>query len=58
MNLYTAKEVKNSMLSIDANKSPGPDRYGRGFYKKTWNIVGKDISEAVLEFFANEKLLQ
>lgn len=36
---YTKKEVKNAMFSIDTNKSPGPDGYRSGFYKKSWSIV-------------------
>lgn len=43
------------MFSID---SPRPDGYGAGFFKSTWNIVGKDITENVQEFFQNGKSLR
>ncbi|KAH0704370.1 hypothetical protein KY285_018648 [Solanum tuberosum] len=55
---FPEKDVKTAMFSIDINKSPGPDGYGAGFFKSSWNIVGKDITEAVLEFFQNGKLLR
>ncbi|XP_019253857.1 PREDICTED: uncharacterized protein LOC109232545 [Nicotiana attenuata] len=41
---YTEKEVKHAIFQIDQNKSPGPD--------------GKDITDAILEFFWNGKLLK
>ncbi|XP_019237733.1 PREDICTED: uncharacterized protein LOC109217895 [Nicotiana attenuata] len=55
---YTAKEVKQAMFSIDVNKSPGPDGYGSGFYRKAWSIIGKDVTAAILEFMENGKLLR
>lgn len=55
---YYEMEVKQAMFKIDSNKSPGPDRYGSGFFKSTWDIIGKDIIEAVLTFLNNGKLLR
>lgn len=51
-------DVKKAMFSIGNTKSPGPDGYGSSLYKSAWNIMGKDISEAILEFFQNGKLLR
>ncbi|PHT68088.1 hypothetical protein T459_27575 [Capsicum annuum] len=34
----TAKDVKVAMFSINKIKSPGPDGYGSGFFKTTWEI--------------------
>ncbi|XP_060210448.1 uncharacterized protein LOC132637368 [Lycium barbarum] len=42
----------------DINKSPGPDGYSSGFFKAAWEIIGKDVIEAVLDFFRNDKLLK
>lgn len=55
---YLRKEVKEAMFQIDKNKSPGHDDYGSGFYRSAWDIVGADITEAVLEFFENSQLLK
>nr|XP_016444822.1 PREDICTED: uncharacterized protein LOC107770069 [Nicotiana tabacum] len=48
---YTEKDVKTAIFEIDSNKSQGPDGYGSGFYNAIWNVIGKDVSEAILEFF-------
>jgi len=51
-------EVKNALFSIDSNKTPGPDGFGAGFFKNYWNIVTKDMSNCILNFFTNGKLLK
>ncbi|KAH0651107.1 hypothetical protein KY284_031019 [Solanum tuberosum] len=56
--LDTENDVKQSMIKIDQTKSPRPDGYGSGFYKEAGGIVERDITEAVLEFFHNGKLLR
>lgn len=45
-------------FSFKINKSSGPDGFGGGFFKNSWNIVGDDICNAVLEFFQTSKLLK
>ncbi|XP_019236521.1 PREDICTED: uncharacterized protein LOC109216785 [Nicotiana attenuata] len=57
MQPFLEREVKQAMFQIDNNKSPGPERFGSGFYKAAWSIVGRDITEAVLEFFQNGNML-
>ena len=54
---FNEEDVRKAMFSIDVNISPGPDGYGSGFYRETWDIVGQHVAEAVLEFFQNGKLL-
>ncbi|XP_062104354.1 uncharacterized protein LOC133815539 [Humulus lupulus] len=48
---FTFKEVKTAMFNIKTIKSPGPDRFGAGFYKSLWSNIGKEVASAVLEFF-------
>ncbi|XP_019262934.1 PREDICTED: uncharacterized protein LOC109240719 [Nicotiana attenuata] len=55
---FIVKEVKQAMFSIDVNKSPGPDGYGSSFYREAWNIIGNDVTAAILEFMENGKLLR
>lgn len=43
---------------MNINKSPGSDGYGGDFYKEAWEVIGEDISSAILVFFQNEKLLK
>nr|XP_009780318.1 PREDICTED: uncharacterized protein LOC104229377 [Nicotiana sylvestris] len=55
---FSRREVKQAMFQIDINKSPGPYGFGSGFYKAAWPIVGGDITETILEFFQNGRLLR
>ncbi|XP_019237159.1 PREDICTED: uncharacterized protein LOC109217376 [Nicotiana attenuata] len=52
----TEEEVKQALQSIDDNKAPGCDGYNAFFYKKAWDIIGKKVTQAVLEFFDNPKM--
>lgn len=54
---YKAKEIKVVMFNIGNTRSPWPDGYGSDFFKVAWDIIGADITKAVLEFFENGKLL-
>ncbi|GKE14923.1 RNA-directed DNA polymerase, eukaryota, reverse transcriptase zinc-binding domain protein [Tanacetum coccineum] len=51
------EEIKDSMFDIGDNKAPGPDGYTSTFFKKSWNVIGKDICLAIKDFFRNGKLL-
>nr|XP_043620313.1 uncharacterized protein LOC122592176 [Erigeron canadensis] len=53
----TDEEIKEAMFEIDSNKASGPDGYTSGFFKKAWVVIGKDVCNAVREFFINGKLL-
>lgn len=48
---FTGQEVKSAIFKINSNKSPGPGGYGSCFSKATWDIVGRDITEAVMDYF-------
>lgn len=39
-------EFKNALLSMDMNKSPGPDGLNPSFYRKFWDICGAKFFEA------------
>ncbi|XP_022032477.1 uncharacterized protein LOC110933570 [Helianthus annuus] len=54
----TQEEVKATMFSIGENKAPGPDGYMSTFFKKSWDIVGNEVTAAILQFFDNGKLLK
>ncbi|KAL2893746.1 hypothetical protein RDABS01_009655 [Bienertia sinuspersici] len=54
---YGEEEVKRAMFNIKGDKSPGPDRFCAHFFKDNWNIVGEDVTKAILDFFRTSKLL-
>ncbi|XP_022003085.1 uncharacterized protein LOC110900505 [Helianthus annuus] len=54
----TEDEVKQAMFSIGENKAPGPDGYTSAFFKKSWDVVGGEVTKAVLDFFSNGQILK
>ncbi|KAL0297680.1 UNVERIFIED_CONTAM: LINE-1 reverse transcriptase [Sesamum radiatum] len=54
----TMTEIKEAAFDIAEDSAPGPDGYTAGFFKASWPVVGKEISEAVSEFFRTGKLLK
>lgn len=54
----TEEEIRKAVFNIDMSKAPGPDGYGSGFFRASWNIVGEDIIKAVKGFFSTGKLLK
>ncbi|KAL9243816.1 hypothetical protein vseg_017658 [Gypsophila vaccaria] len=53
----TLDEIKHTLFSIPATKSPGPDGFTSQFFKDDWDIVGVDVSKAILNFFDTGQLL-
>ncbi|KAJ0800754.1 putative RNA-directed DNA polymerase [Helianthus annuus] len=53
----TREEVKQAMFSIGEDKAPGPDGYTSAFFKHAWDVVGNEVTNVVLQFFENGKLL-
>ncbi|XP_074305100.1 uncharacterized protein LOC141640037 [Silene latifolia] len=53
----TKKEVKDALFHIPNDKAPGPDGYSSKFFKDSWDIVGEEVSEAIMDFFESGSLL-
>ncbi|XP_060972379.1 uncharacterized protein LOC133038296 [Cannabis sativa] len=49
--LFSKKEVKDAMFSINQLKSLRPDDFGASFFKGLWFEIGDEISDAILSFF-------
>ncbi|GKA64753.1 putative reverse transcriptase domain-containing protein [Tanacetum coccineum] len=45
------QEVRDAMFSIGDNKAPRPDGYSSAFFKESWEIVGSDITKALMRGF-------
>ncbi|KAH6815712.1 hypothetical protein C2S51_020532 [Perilla frutescens var. frutescens] len=44
-------EVKNAVFSLDPNSAAGPDGFTGKFFQEAWEILEKDVYNAVEEFF-------
>ncbi|GJW46936.1 RNA-directed DNA polymerase, eukaryota, reverse transcriptase zinc-binding domain protein, partial [Tanacetum coccineum] len=49
----TRKEIKRAVWDCETDKSPGPDGFTFGFYRKFWCVIENDVVEAVNTFFQN-----
>ena len=54
----TDEEIKLAFFSLNPNKAPGPDGFNGFFFKKAWNVVGKDIIDAIRSFFTSGSMLR
>nr|XP_043611422.1 uncharacterized protein LOC122583015 [Erigeron canadensis] len=52
------EEIKDVMFSIGDNKAPGPDGFTSAFFKKSWRVIGDEVSSAIQDFFVHGRLLQ
>ncbi|GKA67747.1 RNA-directed DNA polymerase, eukaryota, reverse transcriptase zinc-binding domain protein [Tanacetum coccineum] len=50
-------EIKEAIFDIDSTTAASPDGYSSCFFKKAWKCIGKDVCEAIRDFFTNGKLL-
>ncbi|KAF3623755.1 hypothetical protein FXO37_31704 [Capsicum annuum] len=51
------QEVRDALQGIRDDKALGCDGFNALFFKHSWHIVGKEITDAVLEFFNLDDLL-
>ncbi|GJU14907.1 RNA-directed DNA polymerase, eukaryota [Tanacetum coccineum] len=47
----TREEIKRAVWDCGTDKSPGPDGFTFGFYRRFWSVIEKDVMEAVNMFF-------
>jgi hypothetical protein len=53
----TNQEIKETFMSLNPNKAPGPDGYNACFFQKAWDVVGHEVTSAVRNFFRSGRLL-
>ncbi|GKF54315.1 hypothetical protein Tco_0161225 [Tanacetum coccineum] len=49
----TPNKVKDVFFSMANDKASGPDGFTVTFFKEAWDIVAKDVTKAIQEFFLN-----
>nr|GEZ70259.1 RNA-directed DNA polymerase, eukaryota, reverse transcriptase zinc-binding domain protein [Tanacetum cinerariifolium] len=45
------EEIKIAVWDYEIDKSPGPDGFTFGFYRRFWNLIENDVYDAVKYFF-------
>ncbi|GAB2280080.1 hypothetical protein Dimus_039393 [Dionaea muscipula] len=55
---FSAGDVTSALNDLQDDKAPGVDGYTPLFFKKCWPIIGKDVTDAVLDFFTTGKMLK
>ncbi|GJZ96108.1 RNA-directed DNA polymerase, eukaryota [Tanacetum coccineum] len=50
---FTKEEIKGAVWDCGLNKSPGPDGFTFGFYRRYWSVLEADVVDAVSHFFDN-----
>ena len=58
MEPVTELEIRKVIFGIPNDKAPGPDGLSSAIFKHSWGMVGKKISEAVIDFMNTRKLLK
>lgn len=53
---FTDTEIYNAVSLIGDDKALGPDGLTATFYKRCWDIVGKDVVKEVRQYFATGKM--
>ncbi|KAF5470682.1 hypothetical protein F2P56_011179 [Juglans regia] len=51
--MFTSEEVAAALKQMSPFKSPRPNGFGTGFYQDHWEIMGNEVSQAVLDFLKN-----
>nr|XP_027088512.1 uncharacterized protein LOC113709861 [Coffea arabica] len=50
------EEIKDVVFSLDPDSAAGPDGFSRRFFTFTWEVVGKDVFDALGSFFSGSEL--
>ncbi|XP_047331437.1 uncharacterized protein LOC124935014 [Impatiens glandulifera] len=56
--VVSKEEIKQALFSMSGDKSSGPDGFNVRFFKENWGVIGHEVSEGVLEFFQDRRILK
>lgn len=49
-------EIVESLKAIGDDKAPGIDGYNAVFFKKSWRIIGRQVTSSIKQFFSSTKM--
>ena len=53
---FSASEVRDALFEMAPSKAPGVDGFTAGFYQRHWDVVGEDVTKAILGFLIGGEL--
>ncbi|CAN1172032.1 Putative ribonuclease H protein At1g65750 [Linum perenne] len=51
-------DIKRAVFDIGPNKASGSDGFSGAFFQAYWDIIGSDVTEAIIIFFESEDILK
>lgn len=55
--LPTHEEIKSAVFNLNKDGAPGPDGFGAFFFQTYWEIIHKELIDAVMQFFVSGWIL-
>jgi len=55
--LPTHSEIKSAVFNLNKDSAPGPDGFGAFFLQTYWDIIQKELIDAVMQFFVSGWIL-
>lgn len=52
------EEIFKAVCSLGGDKAPSPDGFPMFFFQKLWKLIGKDVCDAVKEFYGAKQMLK
>ncbi|GKD96154.1 RNA-directed DNA polymerase, eukaryota, reverse transcriptase zinc-binding domain protein, partial [Tanacetum coccineum] len=54
--MVSKEEIKSAVWDCGVDKSPGPDGFTFGFYRRYWHLIEQDVVNAVSWFFSHNRI--